>query len=223
MAEEKENALVRFYHWAMEAANAWTLLVASGVGGFVAWVLPFDWKTATPWMWTLTTFAGTWVFARLVISGYRKMRRWRNPATLVVVPNGGTKASLTLKHVGEPTTYFADGRIVETLDGSANPAGALFECELFHKGTQAGAKHKLANDEWASIIVANILHDQSGRTHLAIRRGSINHQTPVADNGVIVEYTIRAAPPLPTGTKVKRFHVVRHGGSSIRLTHVADD
>lgn len=131
-----------------------------------------------------------------------------------LVPNGGKKASLTLRHYGPETKYSIEGRILRLIDGSPNPAPQWFHGEL-----QPGANKKgdfgvvLGNDEWAHVIVADIgdnRNEWGGRTWLQVRRGKYGNSTEIPDSGAVLEYVVKAEPP--TGKIAgQQFCVTRNG------------
>ena len=59
---------------------------------------------------------------RTVARGLPKLKRWRNPPSLLIVPHSGTNnAAIEVTHSGEPTTWEFRLRIVERLDGLPSP------------------------------------------------------------------------------------------------------
>lgn len=202
--------------------NLFTLAIA-----FIATVrglslMPAGWNPPQQWASAGALFFGTWAVAaavsRVCESCYRRVVRWKNPAVAVITLNPGRKASLTLKHKGEPTTYSADGKIIAMLNGWPVPQSALFECQLLHKGTATAASVRLNDNDWAHIVLASIEFDHDEGESLHIRRGGIGSTEIVPDAGVELEIKIATNPELSTGAIVRRYRIVRDSHDHIALT-----
>jgi hypothetical protein len=71
------------------------------------------------------------------------------------------------------------------------------------KGTEGGWETTLHEDDWCHIVLADTIGGA-----MFVRRGPQGQKTQIPEGGCILEYTIRARPPLKTGkTLTKRYRV----------------
>ncbi len=188
-------------------------------------VLPGGWHPPQYWAIAGFAFFGAWAVAATVTVGFQKLlsmiSQWKNPPNLVVDAHGGDKGFVELKHTGAAATYWADGRIFETNDGSPNPAPALFQGQLIWKGHNASPNLLLRDGEWALVVIATIETDGFSRSWMVIRRGKYGHNTIVPDKGAIVELRIRSDAGYD---ETHRIRVVRvqlpDKGSMVNVTSV---
>ncbi len=138
-------------------------------------------------------------------------RNFRNPRSVDLEAQGGReKASLQLRHRGEPSIYKIEGRIESMLGEGPNPAPQAFNAEI-----QPGANHDgafectLVDGQFAHVIVADLRDnrgDWGGSITFQIRRGKYNSTCVVPDSGAILLYSVKASH----ATIDKRFRVARN-------------
>lgn len=214
---ETENPAVRFYRWISEGFNAWSIFAASGMSGFVAWLLPFDWKTAVPWLLTVATFSGTWAVVQGLRDGYRKWRRWRHPGILLLTPDSGESGCIGIKFRGEPTTVQAYGAIVKLLNGSRNPSPHKFECRI-GRGGGGTTSMEFHDGDWAHLVVGSYFKSVNWPAEpngFVIHRGGTVVYIPLS--GAVVRYVFRCNPPLRSGQAELVYQVTARweGGQAI--------
>jgi hypothetical protein len=225
MAETKENPLLKFYEWFTAAQNVWNVATSFGVALLVPWLYPkADWKTATPWLAVGFAFSGAWGVVQLIRTVARAVHRRWNPTSATVSVSGGRKAAIHLTHKGAPTTYTADGRIISLLDADAvNPAEHMFRCQLLFKGTEGGWDSTLREDDWCLIVLGEIVNIESLGSVISIRRGPMGAQTVVPDPGCVMEFVIRANPPLKSGKSITKRYRIQRQGFGLQASEVRSD
>jgi hypothetical protein len=168
--------------------------------------MPWRWHTPIPWLLTLAAFCFTWVGAVGLRRAWAWNRRRRNPSIGRLTADGGTHATATVRHYGEPTTYTVEGRIVDIIDGSANPFPQPFHGR-FLKGSGSYPSLTLGDQEWGLVRLGHVrLNEYHGNTWLEIDLGTSGGVT-VPDSGAVVEVTLKANPPLRSGDVIRRFAV----------------
>jgi hypothetical protein len=213
MAQEKQESWVgKVWPWVKDGWTLFSIISGSGLAIGISRATGANWKTPLPWLWTILAVAGGFAGGRLlkalVFRGWHLIDR----PHLFVDTASGQKGSVLLEHSGAPTSYWADGRIVDTLDHSPNPAQQKFQCDLILKNELRGGSVLMRDSQWATIVLGEVkTHHISEQTSLYIRRGRFGDEIVVPDAGVSVEITIRAKPRMKTGPLTKQFRVVREG------------
>jgi hypothetical protein len=182
-------------------------------------VLPGGWHPPQYWAAAGLAFFGAWFAVALVYNGLARVsavvwRLWSHPAIDVTVMAGERDVILELRHTGAPATYSADGRITNTMDGTPNPAPALFRCQLRWKGQREAADVRLRDGEWVHIVLAHVDWRYPADKRWVIRRGSAD--TDVTAGGVLFEITVKSDARLDTTyhVGVQRMNVGFHANVS---------
>lgn len=217
MAEAKESAGQKLWRWVKDGWTLSQIISGSGFGLLVAKASGNDWKTPLPWLWTVLAAASGFAVVLLAKLAYYRVVHFLNPPHLVVEAASGVKASIALVHHGAPTSYWADGRIVKTLDGSPNPAQQRFQCDMILKGVLRGGAVLVSDGQWATVVLGEVKTTVMGQqAGLYVRRGKYGEDVAVTDAGVSVEITIQSRPARKAGPLKKQYRVVR-GGNQVEL------
>jgi hypothetical protein len=144
---------------------------------------------------------------QLVRWGRRAKRRRSHPSRIEISCEGGMKATVTLRHFGEPTAFTAEGRIVGVAN-TVNPAEQVFDC---HCATRPGSPQRviLGDDQWAGIVLGQVQINEHGDSHLEMRRGPLGVGVGVGNGPAIVELRIKPEFAVSGGSLTQRFRVSR--------------
>ena len=176
--------------------------------------MPSDWYPPQYWVSAGAWGFSTWALAAAGVRGINwavpKIKRWRNPHAISVELNVGNNVELVLTHSGEAATWYADARIIKTVDTKEkNPDPTPYNCEIV-KGSGSNTKMLMKEGEFSTITIATVKHDSYGHRPewLAIvQRHSVSIAVP--NSGVIIEVKIKSVPPAES-TLVKYYKVYRN-------------
>lgn len=219
---EKRHWLATAWEWLSHYGNLQTLgsLFASfGISNWVTSMLPGGWHPPQYWAVFGTALFGTAFALSLVAVVVRrvgsKWRDYQHPRMLdVSCESGRRKASMLLRHHGEPSRYKIEGRIQKMWQSDVlNPAPTPFHAELQPGGGSKGDfEVELSDGQFAVVIVADIgdnVGDFGGTYWLQVRRGKYGSSTMIPDSGAVIEYVISVSPPIKNTVTTRRFRVWR--------------
>jgi hypothetical protein len=157
-------------------------------------------------------------FARAIIG---RIRMWRHPPSLTIMPHGGTSATVEITHFGLPTVWEARIRILDA-GGQPNPDPRLRQCYLLKDG-QCKRALRLEKGEIASIELAAIRWSHPLSTHritwVSVPNPDDEHDTRIGNDSVI-EANFTTNPVIQKLAVRKCFKVSRTGDDVMTCVEV---